>query len=221
MLNRFLSRFEEKFGKFAVKNLMTIILIGMIVIYAFDFLTRNNPDMHDSVSSLFQFDLERIQAGQVWRLITFLFVPQIMSLLPALFMFYILWLLGTGLEEQWGSFKFNVFYLVGWLETAIAGCITGYAVNTYLHLSLFFAFALLYPDYSIDLIFSIPIRMKWIGILDAISCCALFLISDWNARFLMLICACNLLLFFMEDIILDFKQIGRRIRLKRMNKRGR
>ena len=66
-------------------------------------------------------------------------------------------LIGMSLENQWGSFRFNVYYLCGMAGTVLAGIITGYATNYYLNLSLFLAFALLLMATIVDASF-IPLR---------------------------------------------------------------
>ena len=201
MLDRYLSRLERKFGRFAIPRLMSIILVGMVVIYCFDIIITFNPDAVASVSSLFTFDLEQIRAGQIWRVITFIFIPPDTGILFAAFVFYFIWLYGVGLENRWGSFKFNVYYLIGMLGAIIVGFITGYATNVYLDLTLFLAFAILYPNYEILLFFFIPIKVKWIGLIDGIGLVILFILGNFATRMLLLVSVANLLLFFGEGFV--------------------
>lgn len=62
-------------------------------------------------------------------------------------------MLGNALEQTWGAFRFNLYFFAGVLFHVLAAIViyllTGavYMLNTtYLNLSLFFAFAALYPD---------------------------------------------------------------------------
>ena len=46
MLDQVLNKLERKFGRFAIPNLMSIILVGMVVIYCADILiTFNSQDL--------------------------------------------------------------------------------------------------------------------------------------------------------------------------------
>ena len=83
--------------------------------------------------------------GEVWRLITFIFVPSASTPISLLLTLYLMWLIGHTLEQSWGDFRFNVYYLLGVLGAILAAVITGWGTTYYLNLSLFFAFAMLYP----------------------------------------------------------------------------
>ena len=56
---------------------------------------------------LLSLDRSFLLRGQVWRLVTFLFLPPSSSPLWILFNLYFYCLLGRGLEQQWGVFRFN------------------------------------------------------------------------------------------------------------------
>ncbi len=201
MLDKYLNKLERKFGKYAIPQLMLFIIIGMGIVYAFDYITAMNPDNTVSIQSLLTFDLEEIKHGQVWRVISFLLLPPIGTgnIIFLAFELYFLWVYGEGLESQWGSFKFNVFYLIGTVATIITGLITGYAENTYLNLSLFLAFAIVFPNYEIMLFFIIPLKIKWIGLLSGIGIVYLFIIGSLPIKLLILIAFANIILFFGKD----------------------
>lgn len=79
--------------------------------------------------SLLSLDRERIFQGEVWRLVTFIFLPPSSSPLWIVFALYFNCLIGEGLENQWGKFKFNLFYLCGMVGAILASLITGYGTN--------------------------------------------------------------------------------------------
>jgi membrane associated rhomboid family serine protease len=81
-------------------------------------------------------------------------------------MLYFTWWVGSSLEQHWGSFKFNVYYLVGALATIVAAVLVGPQSNTWLDWSLFLAFATIFPEVEILLMFILPIRVKWLGMLS-------------------------------------------------------
>ena len=91
-------------------------------------------------------------------------------------------MIGTTLEREWGTAKFNLYYLSGVLLTAVTGVIIGLASGNawisgsdYVNLSMFFAFAMLYPDTQFLLFFIIPVKVKWLALIDgaffALRCC--------------------------------------------------
>lgn len=128
---------------------MTIIVDGMGIVYLIDLVLYSMVNF--SLNSVLAFNREAVLHGQIWlwRLITFVFIPPNSNILFILFSLYFYWLIGSSLENQWGAFRFNVYYLCGMIGTILAGLITGYASNSYLNLSLFLAFALMYPDYQV------------------------------------------------------------------------
>lgn len=199
MLNKLLSKLERKYGRYAIPNLMSIILVGMVVIYCFDILILFKPDATGTVSSLFNFDLMKIREGQVWRVFTFIFLPPDVEILFAVFEFYFIYLFGVGLEQRWGSFKFNVYFFIGMIATAIVGLIFGEATNTYMLTSMFLAFAILYPNYEILLFFIIPFKIKWLAWLTGAGLLFWFIIGGWIARLYIAVSLANLLLFFGGD----------------------
>ena len=219
MLDQFLNKLERKFGRFAIPNLMSIILVGMVVIYCADILIVFNPDARDYVSSLFDFRLDRIMAGEVWRIISFIFLPPSVGILFAVFEFYFIWLLGRGLESRWGSFKFDIYFLVGMLCTIGVGCWIGYAVNYYLILTLFLAFAYLFPNFEILLFFFIPIKIKWLGLVEALGLLLVFITGNWATKLFLLASVFNFLLFFGKDIVLRLYYRIRRFYVLRIKNR--
>ncbi|HEX3769429.1 MAG TPA: hypothetical protein VHV30_01130, partial [Polyangiaceae bacterium] len=161
-MERLLTRLERRFGRFAIPNLIALIVGGMGVVFVLALL---KPAFAERLA----FNLDAVRQGEVWRLVTFLFIPPATSpgtsspfwLLVSL---YFTWWLGSSLEQQWGAFKFNAFYFVGWMATIAAGLLTGAATNTWLDTSLLLAFATVFPDVQILLFFILPIRVKWTGI---------------------------------------------------------
>ncbi len=213
-MRKLLNKLERKFGKFAIPNLMTIIVFGMALVYLINFFT--NPEYTFNLSSLIYFDKGLILQGQVWRILTFVFDPPDSSPIFIIFALYFYWLIGSALEQQWGSFRFNVYYLTGMIGTIIAGLITGYATNSYLNMSLFLAFAMLYPNFEVLLFFIIPVKMKFLAWLDVILMIVSMIFSGWSERIAVLVSFLNFLLFFWGDLTgsarLFFRRIGTKSR---------
>lgn len=196
--HKLLNKLERKFGNFGIPNLMSLIVFGMAIVFVLD--TFINPDYEVSFWSLIYFDRNAVFAGQIWRIITFVFEPPGSGLLFAVFALYFYWLIGDTLERQWGTFRFNVYYLTGMLGSVIGGLITGYATNYYLNLTLFLAFAILYANFQVLVFFVIPVKMKYLAWLDAILLVFSFIFNTWQGRIALLISIINFLLFFGLDL---------------------
>ncbi|SEH52371.1 hypothetical protein SAMN02910265_01238 [Ruminococcus flavefaciens] len=210
MLNQLLTKIERKCGKFAIQNLMLYIIIGMGAFFAADVILRTNPDNNVYILDMIYFDRERILSGQVWRVISFLFMPPDKNILLVVFFLYFYWLMGVKLEERWGSFKFNVYYFISVLSCIITGFAVGYATNVFLNLSVFLAFAVLFPDEQIYAFFVLPIKMKWAGIVDAIYLVYKYVNGGYYVRLFIIVSLINFFLFFGKDFVQLMYYTGRR-----------
>lgn len=205
-------RLERRFGRYAIRGLMNYIVLGMVVVYVASMFVR--PFTGFSLASLLAFNKAAILHGQIWRLLTFVFIPTNTSPLFLVLSLYFYWLVGTSLENQWGRFRFNLYYLCGIIGTDIAGMITGYAGNHYLNMSLFLAFALLYPDFELNLFFILAVKVKWLALLDV----ALLLLDawgmGWSGWLALIVSFLNVVLFFSRDAVDLGKQAYRRYKWK-------
>ena len=96
---QWLNKLERKFGKYAIPNLMTILIFGMALVFLLDTFTAANPDYEYSLSQLLYFDRDLIMQGQIWRIVTFLFLPPDDNILFAVFALYFYWLIGKSLGK--------------------------------------------------------------------------------------------------------------------------
>ncbi len=209
-----LDKLDRKFGKYAVKNLMLILVGAMSIVYVMDLMFMSS--MGVSLWSRLNFNRAAILNGEVWRIVTFLFLPPSSSgILWTIISLYFYWFVGSALEEKWGAFGFNAYYLLGALGAIASGFITGFATNTYLNLTLFIAFALLYPRYELRLFFFIPLEARWIAVLDIILLVWMFINNAWSGRIALIIAVINLLIFFTPHLVDHIKSIHRRIKWKR------
>ena len=164
-----LTKLERKYGRWCIPNLIAILVGGQIVVYAVElfvnryityFLTLTRP-------ALF--------AGEVWRLVTFLFVPfSSGGILSFALGAYFTWFIGSALEAVWGDFRFNLYILAGMLGAVLACLATGWADTYCLSLSLLLAFALLYPRCRCCCSISSPSRSSILGSLRRPSGCSAF-----------------------------------------------
>lgn len=156
---KWLDKLERKYGKYAIKGLITYI-VGL---NGFVFLLMMLDTTGTYVQKLMLIP-SLVMRGQVWRLITYIFIPPSTSVIFIIFALYFYYMIGTALEQEWGSFRFNLYYVIGMIGTTAAAFITGGGTtSTYLNLSLFLAFARLYPDYEVLLFFFVPVKMKYLA----------------------------------------------------------
>ena len=165
-------RFCAAHPRFGIPNLMRVIVIGNVAVYVLMLLTQANDA---NALSFLTFNLNALLHGEVWRLVTFVFVPAYSSPFALLISLYFYYWIGSTLERQWGTAKFNLYYISGTVLTVLgvvlASLITGNPYLTaagtgYVNLSMFFAFAFLFPDTTVLLFFILPVKMKWLAYLD-------------------------------------------------------
>ncbi len=192
-LTNAIDRFCYRHPKFGIPNLMLYIIIGNVLVFVLDMVSGY------TCSAMLYFSRYQIFHGEIWRLITFLFVPGSTRIFNFVLSAFLYFFIGSTLERQWGPGRFTFYYLIGVVVHIIFGLVTGYASTYYLNMSMFFAFATLYPDAQFLLII-IPVKAKWLAWIDA----AFFLLAVVTGSFpynlLPLVAVINYLIFFGEDL---------------------
>lgn len=171
VISRWLDRFCYNHPRFGIPNLIRYIVIGNAAVFLLDLFSQS------LFSQIIAFYPSLILQGQVWRLITFVFVPVNNSIIWFFFSTLFYYFLGNALERQWGTTRFSVFYFLGVILNIFAGFVLyfvlgrPYGLQTaymhYVNMSMFFAFATLYPDTRFMIYFIIPVKVKWLAWLDA------------------------------------------------------
>lgn len=179
-----LNKLERKIGRYAVPNL----IIWLIGAYTIGFVFRN---VSPGILNYLTLSPYHILHGQIWRLVTWVFMPTDSNLIFLLIMALFYYQLGMALERTWGTFRFNVYIFGGMIFTVIGAFVlygiyyamnasvisqmpalaaqlsysiaSGFSTN-YINMSIFLAFAIMYPDMQVMLYFIIPIKMKWMAI---------------------------------------------------------
>ena len=166
---KLINRLERKFRKYAIPNLMYYI----IAMYAAGFLLSfYRPSFYWEYLCL---DVGKILRGQVWRIVTFMIYTPGSSPYFILFTLYFYYMIGSSLERVWGAFRFNLYFLMGVLGQVAAAFVLFlfrgevFGLTTlFLNLSLFFAFAMTFPDAEFLLFFILPVKAKWLALVDAV-----------------------------------------------------
>ena len=198
-MNRLLNRLRLRFGRYTIENLMLIICAGQMIVFFADLLTRG------WATDWLWLSWYDVIHGQIWRLVTFIFVPNSSSLLSLIITLYFYYFIGGTLENEWGSFNFNCFYILGIICNIIASAFTGYGTIYYFNLTLFFAFSMLYPDFQLLFFYIIPLKAKWIALIDGLFYLYEFIYYP-GLRLNMLLSLVPLVLFFWDDIISAFRR---------------
>ncbi len=194
-------------GRCYIPQLMKYLCIAMLGVFILD-----HVPMIRSASELLYFNKGLILEGQVWRLVTFIFLPPSGSYLWILLNLYFYFFIGSALENAWGSRRFNLYYLIGIVGNIIAGMITGFATNAYLNLSLTLAFAVLYPDMQFTLFFILPVKAKWIGLAWGAYLLYQLAVVPWAWKVALLFSLLPFVLFHGKDALLQCKLWLRHVR---------
>ena len=239
-----MSKWEKKFGKYAISNLTLILIMCYVAGYV---LTLFAPAAMDYL----RLDTYAILHGQVWRLITWLIVPPSSFDIFTIIMLFFYWSLGTQLERVWGVWRYNVYIFSGILLTIVGAFLcmgiyyliapnmtAAYAAEWfrygsiyystyYVNMSIFLAYAFTFPENQVLLMFIIPIKVKWLGIiygvmlifemLQALQVQVWFVVAAIGSSLL------NFLIFFLRSrshMHLNPKQIKRRAEFKQDIKRN-
>lgn len=201
-MNKLLDRLSYKYGRYGIPDLMLYIVIAMAGVFVVELFVPTVP-----LSSFMYFDRDLILSGEWWRVISWIIIPDTSNVFWIIFSLYIYWMIGTSLEQQWGTFKFNVYYFMGVI--LIGGFITGVTTNTFLYYAMFFAFAVMFPDHQFLIFFFLPVKVKWLAIIDAVFMGIMIVIyiigGYWSGVAAIIISILNFILFFFNDFKTFFK----------------
>ncbi|MGL5151247.1 MAG: rhomboid family intramembrane serine protease [Clostridium sp.] len=211
---KLLDKLERKFKKFYIHNLMLYIVMTNAIVY---FLMRMDG-FSGFINSLALFP-SKVLEGEVWRLLTFIFIPPNGGLFTLFFSLYFYYIAGSGLEHEWGGFKFNMYYLCGMIATILVSFATGIpGVPTFINLSLFLAFARINPDMEVLLFFLIPLKIKYLAWFNwAIILYQGFMAtmdSNWGMLLYIVAPVLNFFLFFGKDLVTNGFRRGSSIKRK-------
>jgi membrane associated rhomboid family serine protease len=190
-----LDKLERRLGFIAIPGLPRILVGFAALVFVLAWLLPG-------FTSQLELDPEKIRDGEVWRLVTYIFIPQTLSPWWILFALWFLWWVGEGLERAWGAFRFTLYFLVGMVGTTVAAFVFGSDFsNLMLIASLFLAFARFYPDETIYVLFILPAKIKWIAWVMTVIFLAKFLIGPMSYRMSLVAAFAGYLIFFGPEII--------------------
>ena len=179
----YMSNFEKKFGKYAIHNLTSVLIICYVIGFVIEYVS---PEF----LYMLTLDPYKILHGQVWRLVSWILVPPESFDLFTILMLYFYYSVGTALERTWGDYRYNMYLFMGMIFTVVGSFVAmgmGYlfygdlfavpgvaeqyiAVGSswfstyYINMSILLAFAATFPNAQVLLMFVVPVKMKWLGI---------------------------------------------------------
>ena len=172
----FFDKMERKYGRYALSHLTMYIIVTYIAGYI---IALAAPIMRQYLT----LEPYYILHGQIWRLVSWILIPPSSLDIFTIIMLFFYYSIGTSLERAWGDFKYNVYifsgilmtilgsFLLYGIEYAVKGypALMGTAFSTYyISLSIFLGFAISFPDMQVLLYFIIPIKIKWLAMLDGL-----------------------------------------------------
>lgn len=243
-----MSSFEKKFGKYAIRNLSIVLvicyaigyLIEMIVPSLINYLTLNPyAILHGQVWRLVSWILIPPEESNIFfTLIMLYFYCSIGTTLERTWgtYRYNVYLFGGMLFTIVGSFLLMGYcYFTQPVITFMGRIVT---INTpyeyfnfismmfstyYINMSIFLGFAATFPDHSVLLMFIIPIKVKWLGVIYGVMLFISFLQGNIYSKFVIAASLMNFIVFFFTSrnmMHLNPKQIRRRQEFKRDVRRG-
>lgn len=212
-LNDAIDRFCAMHPGLGIPNLMRYIVAANAVIYVLSLFDRSGL-----LLNTLAMDPYSVLHGQLWRIATYVLIPTGSGIWLIISLFFYYWLGGT-LERLWGSAKFTLYYASGILLTALAA-IAAYFIDgfsyplygaDYVNTALFMAYALTFPDAVVRLYFVIPIKMKWLAVLEAalyaVNVVRYALAGLWGLALLPVAAMLNLFVFFSPDFTRRVDQV--------------
>ena len=180
-----------------IPNLMLYIVLGTAVVYVMSQIAGNT-----FLYYLLCFDRTAILHGQIWRLITYPLTYSAGNLLLTAVVLFCYYSLGRAMENIWGTLRFNLYYLSGVVMMDVYCMIFGGAAAvSYLNMSLFLAYATLFPDATFLLFFIIPVKGWIFALIDLVLVLVGLVTYPFPYNLFSVISLANYFLFFGKDVL--------------------
>ncbi len=243
-----MSWFEKKFGKYAISNISLMLIMCYAVGYVLQLISP-------SFLNMLTLNPYAILHGQIWRIFTWIIVPPDSLDLFTIIMLYFYYSVGTSLERTLGTYQYNVYLFMGMFLTVVGSFVSMGACyifygdmlanpamaealftmfsplfcTYYINMSILLAFAATFPNVQVLLMFVIPVKMKWMGIVYGVLLVLQlingtgFPIGDWFYRTAIAASLLNFVIFYFKSrnmIHMTPKQMKRRQQFKQEVKRN-
>ena len=211
-----LDKLERKLGRYAIPNLTVYLLAGYVIGFAV-------MNFMPSLLNWLTLEPGLVIRGQVWRIISWVLIPPSTNLISLIFLVLLYYSLGSALERTWGTFRYNVYIFSGILFTVVAAFLlygalyliygvefslssVGLISTNYITMSIFLAFAAIYPDMEVLLYFILPIKMKWMAVVYAVLVLIDVIGSGWGGRVTIICSLLNFVVFYLATR--DYRRVS-------------
>jgi hypothetical protein len=211
-------KIERALRPYVIPNLTLVLIVGQVTMFVLGVL---NPEFAQKIT----LQPQLVLAGEWWRMFTFIFVPTTTVPIFLLMGLLFLHMIGNALEGYLGTVKYNLFILTSVLTTIGSALLVGifapttqFIGNEHVYGSLFLAFAWLYPDVQLLVMFILPVKIKWLALITVF-----FYVVElsnalgnlngggWLICVTILAANLNLLIFFGQDFYGYFRSNQRRM----------
>lgn len=140
---------------------------------AFFFLEYQDAEKY---ARLFSFNRASVMAGEIWRLFSYQFTQggqgwfSFPTPVVLFFTLLLLYLMGTALEEEWGTRHFVSLFAISTIASAAAAAYLGIPLigSYFVNFTLLFVFASAFPGQTFYMFGVVPVRIRWIAAVAAL-----------------------------------------------------
>lgn len=196
---------ERKLAPYAVPHVTLMLALGEVALLA---MLATNPNLADRLC-LIPINVLR---GEWYRLFSFVILPPGSDILT-LFCIYLFYFMGESLEASWGTLRYNLYLLIAYVATIAVAFVepASATYSTYIGLSVFLAFAWLFPEFEMLILFIIPVKIKYLALITWAGFIWSFAFGPMVAKLSALAAVANFLLFFGSDIFWRMRSGKRRM----------
>ena len=199
-----MSRLRKGFDRFCFKhqnkgipNLMLYVVLGSAIVNILSII-----DKTDTLYFVLCFNREAILMGQIWRLFTYPLTFSGGNILITAIVLICYYSLGRAIENIWGTFRFNLFYFTGVILMDIYCMVFGGMADVYyLNMSLFLAYATMYPNAQFLFLYIIPVKAWIFALIDLLMVLYSLLVYPFPYNLFPVIALANYFLFFGKDVL--------------------
>jgi hypothetical protein len=215
-MNYYIEKLEKRFGKYAVPN----ISVYLAVLYAVGYLIEA---IDPNWLNLLRLNPYQILHGEVWRLVTWFIIPYMgFNVVFVLLSLYVFCMFGSHLEAEMGTFRYNLYLFAGLIFTVLGSFVlqaymylsqmmvgaspeaveqifavlATYFSTYYVFMSIFLAIAVALPNMTIYVMFILPVKMKYLGIIYGFLILLDFIGSNIFNRVVIAASLLNFIIFF-------------------------
>ena len=193
---KLLDRLDRIVRPICIPNLTVVIIALQVVVF---FAATSDKTLIGRA----ELNWSAVMAGEVWRLLTFVMIPPARQPIFLLFALYLFHLMGSALEQTWGTVRYNLFFYLGYFLTIASAAISpdDSATGIFLQGSIFLAFATYFPRFELRLFFILPVQVRWLAYLQALGYGITIVAAEWNYKLMTIAALGNYIIFLLATAL--------------------